>query len=111
MYQLAGRLCESCRLEASDVLFGQTCALAYNICSHSLGFQYPGNSDLFFFTSFFKSFFKSFFTSFFTSFFKSFFKTLLYTSFHCILFYNEAYTETVHRTVISDAVSFRKVSY
>lgn len=107
MYQLAGRLCESCRLEASDVLFGQTCALAYNICSHSLGFQYPGNSDLFFFTSFFKPFF----TSFFTSFFKSFFKTLLYTSFHCILFYNEAYTETVHRTVISDAVSFRKVSY
>ena len=107
MYQLAGRLCESCRLEASDVLFGQTCALAYNIRSHSLGFQYPGNSDLFFFTSFFKTFF----TSFFTSFFKSFFKTLLYTSFHCILFYNEAYTETVHRTVISDAVSFRKVSY
>lgn len=107
MYQLAGRLCESCWLEASDVLFGQTCALAYNICSHSLGFQYPGNSDLFFFTSFFKPFF----TSFFTSFFKSFFKTLLYTSFHCILFYNEAYTETVHRTVISDAVSFRKVSY
>lgn len=100
---MAGRLCESCWLEASDVLFAQTCALAYNIRSHSLGFQYPGNSDLFFFTSFFKTFF--------TSFFKSFFKSLLYPSFHCILFYNEAYTETVHRTVISDAVSFRKVSY